>query len=181
MESQVALSPLNWKALGCSPAGISKDKAKTYTHVGSSSCTRNLHVPWKQKVLWASGQLLKWDLTAAATGGPRSPRGAISFHIFQRASHPGFPGPVPSECFIQVLSMTNCEVSYYVHFTGVKIRPGETPARPNRDRLITKGDFNPSTRGKPSRPRRSPPSLKTPVLLLLLLLFSLQFLWLGIN
>lgn len=27
-------------------------------------------MPWKQKWLWESGQSLKWDLTAAATGAP---------------------------------------------------------------------------------------------------------------
>lgn len=27
-------------------------------------------MPWKQNWLWESGQSLKWDLTAAATGGP---------------------------------------------------------------------------------------------------------------
>lgn len=42
----------------------------TYTHAGFSSWTRNRQVPWKQNWLWESGQSLKWDLTAAATGGP---------------------------------------------------------------------------------------------------------------
>lgn len=49
-------------------------RRQTYRQVGLSSCTKNLQVPWKQNWLWASGQLLKWDLTAAATGGPKQKR-----------------------------------------------------------------------------------------------------------
>lgn len=44
-------------------------KPGRHTQAGSSSCTRYLQVPWKQKLVWASGQSRKWDLTAAATGG----------------------------------------------------------------------------------------------------------------
>lgn len=110
-------------------------KANTYTQVGSSSCTRNLQVPWKQKVLWASGQLLKWDLTAAATRGPKSPKGLISFHMgISSKRHSHLLSWVSffrlfSGRFIKVYSMINSEVSYYAHFTGRKIRPCETPAR----------------------------------------------------
>lgn len=60
----------------------------TYTHAGLSSCTRNLQVPWKQNWLWESGQSLKWDTTAAATGGRAAERRTCG-------SDPRPPPPAP--------------------------------------------------------------------------------------
>lgn len=87
------------KALDAPAQALQNAKVNTYTQVGSSSCTRNLQVPWKQKVLWASGQLLKWDLTAAATGGPKSPKGFINFHIYIKTNSEYLKTSIPT-CFL---------------------------------------------------------------------------------
>ena len=69
----------------------------TYTHAGFSSCTKNLQVPWKQNWLWEAGQSLKWDTTAAATGGSAGEREDIWLRFKAQQDIPPVPTPLEKE------------------------------------------------------------------------------------